>query len=709
MATSPSPEHDYSLFLSGSGHLSFENPNYQLEPIARLDSALMEDHINSNIEPSVPLSVYHELLELEGRRSLSNSSNSIRSTGSRKQYANLDIASMGVNLEQGPELELDNKMMDDSTTTGQKSPKSIADSNKLLSESMAEKTAKLHRLLGETDKQRFEVESPESEKLTDSVSEKEEKDIDEAEESNKDDFDFTASVKRRHKKEELPPGWEKHEDGEGYYYWHISSGTIQREPPTLNNQEQTNQIIRNIRSSRLFESYDMDTVNDSFAGGLQKSSTTSSICDLVREKKDERMLDAAVKRDVGGGIGGGGGGPTDEKWKRRSLPPGKVQEESGMTRSGSGFKPMQVGVVSLGSCELGEDDLTPENSSRAVNRCIVELSNKEASMQERSGVWGEGAPLVLELDEGSLKLLEADTGKLLNSQPIHAIRVWGVGRDNGRDFAYVSRDKTTRKHMCHVFRCEVGARTIANALRDICKKILIERSLAQSSSKLTEKLVSTERRERVSSRPTSLAVVDSAGGGNGGGPAAAGAGGGGKRILRHDTIESFPTPMEEPRKMIKAWYLGNIQVSQPGGMETVNAAIQELTENVPQSEWKTASVSVAPSTVQISFLDGFEPIDCRVRFLSFLGIGNNVQQAAFIMHTAQDTFVCHVFHCEPTAGPLCKTIEAACKLRYQKCLDARPASRPEQTSSERSSIGATIKNMFGALTKKGRSPDLGVT
>ena len=39
-----------------------------------------------------------------------------------------------------------------------------------------------------------------------------------------------------------------------------------------------------------------------------------------------------------------------------------------MTRSGSGFKPMQVGVTSLGSCELAEDDLTPENSSRAVNR-----------------------------------------------------------------------------------------------------------------------------------------------------------------------------------------------------------------------------------------------------------------------------------------------------------------------------------------------------
>ena len=41
----------------------------------------------------------------------------------------------------------------------------------------------------------------------------------------------------------------------------------------------------------------------------------------------------------------------------------------------------------------------------------------------RPGVWGGGRDLVLELDEGSLKLIEPDTGACLNSQPIHAIRV----------------------------------------------------------------------------------------------------------------------------------------------------------------------------------------------------------------------------------------------------------------------------------------------
>ena len=35
------------------------------------------------------------------------------------------------------------------------------------------------------------------------------------------------------------------------------------------------------------------------------------------------------------------------------------------------------------------------------------------------------------------------------------------------------------------------------------------------------------------------------------------------------------------------------------------------------------------------------------------------------MAQSADHFVCYVFHAEPSAAPLAKTIEAACKLRYQ--------------------------------------------
>ena len=182
----------------------------------------MEDHINSNIEPSVPMSVYQELYqELEGHRSLSNSSGSVRSCGSRKTYANMDINSMGVDLDKGPITNLDNKLADND----------LPDTNKM-SESIAEKTAKLHRLLGESDKEKgfhLDLESPESEKLTDSVSEKEEKDVDDFEDE-KDNMSlnyhsprgihhttvnndiYALPVKRRQKrKEDLPSGWEKHE------------------------------------------------------------------------------------------------------------------------------------------------------------------------------------------------------------------------------------------------------------------------------------------------------------------------------------------------------------------------------------------------------------------------------------------------------------------------------------------------------------------
>ena len=33
-----------------------------------------------------------------------------------------------------------------------------------------------------------------------------------------------------------------------------------------------------------------------------------------------------------------------------------------------------------------------------------------------------------------------------------------------------------------------------------------------------------------------------------------------------------------------------------------------------------------------------------------------------VIHTAEDEFVAHVFHCEPSAGALCKVVEAACKV-----------------------------------------------
>lgn len=134
-------------------------------------------------------------------------------------------------------------------------------------------------------------------------------------------------------------------------------------------------------------------------------------------------------------------------------------------------------------------------------------------------------------------------------------------------------------------------------------------------------------------------------------------------------------------------YLGALQVTRSTGMEILNDAIEHMMTTNPKEQWKTVNVAVAPSMISISLLSvsyselsrpfkgkliyfstfwmqDEEQIvtECRVRYLSFLGIGKDVKQCAFIMHTAQDLFIAHVFHCEPSSGALCKTIEAACKV-----------------------------------------------
>lgn len=51
-----------------------------------------------------------------------------------------------------------------------------------------------------------------------------------------------------------------------------------------------------------------------------------------------------------------------------------------------------------------------------------------------------------------------------------------------------------------------------------------------------------------------------------------------------------------------------------------------------------------------------------MRFLSFLGIGRQVEHCGFIVHTANDVYIAHILCCFPSSGAICKTIEAACKV-----------------------------------------------
>lgn len=57
--------------------------------------------------------------------------------------------------------------------------------------------------------------------------------------------------------------------------------------------------------------------------------------------------------------------------------------------------------------------------------------------------------------------------------------------------------------------------------------------------------------------------------------------------------------MEEPKKVLRAQYLGSTQVSRATGMDILNDAIDKLISSVPTEKWHLVNVAVAPSMISI--------------------------------------------------------------------------------------------------------------
>ncbi|KRX53374.1 Amyloid beta A4 precursor protein-binding family B member 2, partial [Trichinella sp. T9] len=424
----------------------------------------------------------------------------------------------------------------------------------------------------------------------------------------------------------LPPGWERHEDPRGFsYYWHVDSGTVQRERPTES----------------------MKTLN------YESQSDTSESSEQSEQKKTKHNRSATpLEQPI----------IVERAFKQTTLKRRVERDSSSSERytceEADSRGPVRFAVRSLGWTEIAEENLTPEKSSRAVNRAIVDLSTGRNDFMDNVSKWGDGKELIMELDDHDLRLCDPDSDTVLHVQPIHQIRVWGVGRDNGRDFAYVARDRNSRRFMCHVFRCDTPARTIANTLRDICKRLMMEK---RPNSLLPGRNENSHRRKPV-------------------------------------VVDSFPTPMEEPKKVIRAHFLGVTQVPKATGVDVLNEAVDRLVAQVRSERWILVDVSIAPSTITVTEVGGNQIAECRVRYLSFLGIGRDIKHCAFIMHMSTENYMCYVFHVEPSAGAMAKTIEAACKLRYQKVIDAHGERR---TASK--GWSESIRDIFGNLSGHRRS------
>ena len=333
----PPPE-DYSLFLSENGHLSFENPNYQLGGgggsvggggSSSVDPARLDDHLNSNIP--LPVSVFEELRdELEvgaalssagvvvggggscsngGGGSGSSGSRSPRSSSKRKAYASMDITAMGVDVNEGPKTTLDNKIAEEK----------MRESVEKLDRYIADSTAQIKASTVDCDKGEIE-----SDKLVESTKEKDDKSDGEQDTKEQEQKEV---VRRRKKKRPptsggLPQGWEKHEDEAGPYYWHVKSGTIQRDPPRaseFDTEEDRSAVVRDVRSSRIFDD-DFDATSPLLSTpgqtAMPKSTTSGSISELTKDKGKEKTSSNKDK--------------SEKDLKRRSMPPSNEDSSKAM-------------------------------------------------------------------------------------------------------------------------------------------------------------------------------------------------------------------------------------------------------------------------------------------------------------------------------------------------------------------------------------------
>ncbi|XP_026074901.1 amyloid-beta A4 precursor protein-binding family B member 1 isoform X3 [Carassius auratus] len=445
---------------------------------------------------------------------------------------------------------------------------------------------------------------------------------------------------------DLPAGWMRVQDTSGTYYWHIPTGTTQWEPPGPLEE-------RAASTSPALTPADQPQMTWSSV------SHPNTFTEEEHWQKEDVASDESLKEFEGATL----------RYASINLSFSQPEEEEEQTSLSSNEGAKQCFAVrSLGWVEISEEEMAPGRSSVAVNNCIRQLSYQKHNLDDTAGIWGEGKDMLLVLEKETLSLMEPQGGALLHSQPIISIRVWGVGRDDGRDFAYVARDKLTHVLKCHVFRCDTPAKNIATSLHDICSKIMSQR---KSSS-------------RQNTDPSRLGDLP---------------------------FQEFPVPKNELGQRFQVRYLGRVPVTKPAGMDVINVAL-ETALNSKDQDWTPVTVSVASATLTILTSETEEVLsECRVRFLSFMGVGKNVHTFAFIMAEGPGDFICHMFWCDPNAASLSEAVQAACMLRYQKCLDARPPSGgssclpgpPADSVARRvgSSVKKGVQSLLGSFKRSG--------
>ena len=128
--------------------------------------------------------------------------------------------------------------------------------------------------------------------------------------------------------------------------------------------------------------------------------------------------------------------------------------------------------------------------------------------------------------------------------------------------------------MCHVFRCDSSpAKEIANNLRDTCKRILLEKKLNNAPSLMNGQ---TNLRSSLLKRPNFLPDLTV---NNNSNLNKIKSNANNIDVKQVNDASNFPKPMDEPKKTIRSRYLGSVQVYKPSGIDILNAGIEKIYSN----------------------------------------------------------------------------------------------------------------------------------
>ncbi|XP_077971014.1 amyloid beta precursor protein binding family B member 2-like [Styela clava] len=317
---------------------------------------------------------------------------------------------------------------------------------------------------------------------------------------------------------------------------------------------------------------------------------------------------------------------------------------SGNSRDGHMFL-----VRSLGWLPMENESLKPDISSSAVNSCIRLLSNNRSQIMDGVGVWGEGKDLMLLINNDHLKIVDPLENTVLQSEPIKHIRVWGVGRDSSRDFAYVVKDPSTKIYKCHVFRCDAPAQSIAKQLHTICTLLVKHKKLSKNEAE-------------------------------------------------NANADKIPVASAESRQTFYSKYIGVTKVSKPSGIAILKAAILELMKDL-DGNGMDVKVTVSPSALSVTDKNNTPIVNCRMRCLSFMGVGDDIQIFGFICVMGGEAN-CYVLQCSPNAAKLALAVQEACMLRYQKAIDSKPSIKlVNETPQNSKSLKTKVSKLFSGWRK----------